>query len=129
MILKNWEVIHTFHDKLVEQLRLYYFIGGMLEVVFMYIKTKNIQQTRSLQQKLLLGYENDFAKYAPNNIVPKIRMAWNSITSQLAKKNRKFIYGQTKQSVQAKDFKNAINWAQDVGLILKIKNIKKPTLP
>lgn len=126
---KNWEVIHSFHDKLVEQLRLYYFIGGMPEVVSTYIETKNLQEVRSLQEKLLIGYENDFAKYAPNEVVPKIRLVWKSIISQLAKENRKFIYGQIKHGARAKDFENAINWLQDAGLVLKVTNVKKPTIP
>jgi predicted AAA+ superfamily ATPase len=126
---KNWEVIHSFHDKLVEQLRLYYFIGGMPEVVSTYIETKNLQQVRNLQEKLLIGYENDFAKYAPNEVVPKIRLVWKSIISQLAKENRKFIYGQIKHGARAKDFENAINWLQDAGLVLKVTNVKKPTIP
>jgi len=126
---KNWEVIHSFHDKLVEQLRLYYFIGGMPEVVSTFIETKNLQQVRSLQERLLIGYENDFAKYAPNEVVPKIRLVWRSIISQLAKENRKFIYGQIKQGARAKDFENAINWLQDAGLVLKVTNVKKPTIP
>lgn len=126
---KNWEVLHSFHDKLAEQLRLYYFIGGMPEVVSTYIETKNLQQVRDIQQKLLLGYENDFAKYAPNETVPKIRLVWRSIISQLAKENRKFIYGQIKNGARAKDFENAINWLQDAGLVLKVTNVKKPTIP
>jgi predicted AAA+ superfamily ATPase len=126
---KNWEVLHSFHDKLVEQLRLYYFIGGMPEVVSGYIETKNLQQVRNLQEKLLIGYENDFAKYAPNAVVPKIRLVWKSIISQLAKENRKFIYGQIKHGARAKDFENAINWLQDAGLVLKVTNVKKPTIP
>jgi uncharacterized protein len=126
---KNWEVIQSFHDKLVEQLRLYYFIGGMPEVVSTYIETKNLHQVRSLQERLLIGYENDFAKYAPNEVVPKIRLVWRSIISQLAKENRKFIYGQIKHGARAKDFENAINWLQDAGLVLKVTNVKKPTIP
>ncbi len=126
---KNWEVLHSFHDKLVEQLRLYYFIGGMPEVVSTYIETKNLQEVRNLQEKLLIGYENDFAKYAPNEVVPKIRLVWRSIISQLAKENRKFIYGQVKHGARAKDFENAINWLQDAGLVLKVTNVKKPTIP
>ena len=126
---KNWEVIHSFHERLVEQLRLYYFVGGMPEVVSTYIETKNLQQVRSLQEKLLIGYENDFAKYAPNEIVPKIKLIWRAIISQLGKENRKFIYGQIKHGARAKDFDSAINWLQDAGLVLKVLNVKKPTIP
>lgn len=125
----NLEVTNSFHEKLVEFLRLYYFIGGMPEVVANYIENKNFETVRNIQQKLIFGYENDFAKYAPNEIVPKIRLVWNSIISQLAQENRKYIYGQIKYGARAKDFEEAINWLANAGLIIKVSRIEKPTLP
>jgi predicted AAA+ superfamily ATPase len=126
---KNWNVISSFHEKLVELLRLYYFVGGMPEVVFNYLESKDLEVVRTLQQKIIIGYENDFAKYAPNEIVPKIKLVWNSLISQIAKENRKFIYGQIKKGARAKDFEMAINWLVDAGLVLKINRIEKPTMP
>lgn len=126
---KNWAVLDSFHDKLTALLRLYYFIGGMPEVVANYIENKDLETVRAIQKKLLIGYENDFAKYAPNEIVPKIKMVWNSLISQLAKENRKFIYGQLKKGARAKDFETAINWLIDAGLVVKTNRIEKPTLP
>lgn len=125
----NWNVIESFHDKLVEQLRLYYFIGGMPEVVSNYIQNKDLKIVREIQQKLLIGYENDFAKYAPNEIVPKIKIVWKSLIGQLAKENKKFIYGQLKKGARAKDFEMAINWLSEAGLVLKINRLEKPTIP
>jgi len=126
---KNWDVVSVFHEKLVDQLRLYYFIGGMPEVVANYIENKDLDLVRAFQQKIIVGYENDFAKYAPNEIVPKIKLVWNSLISQLAKENRKFIYGQIKKGARAKDFEMAINWLVDAGLVLKVNRIEKPTMP
>jgi len=125
----NWNVIESFHDKLVEQLRLYYFIGGMPEVVSNYIQNKDLKIVREIQQKLLIGYENDFAKYAPNEIVPKIKIVWKSLIGQLAKENKKFIYGQLKKGARAKDFEMAINWLSEAGLVLKINRLEKTTIP
>ncbi|MCA6410960.1 MAG: ATP-binding protein [Cytophagales bacterium] len=125
----NFEVLTLFHQKLVEYLRLYYFIGGMPEVVAHYIEHKNIALVRDIQQKILIGYENDFAKHAPHEIIPRIKLVWNSILSQLAMENRKFMYGQIKKGARAKDFEMAINWLVDAGLILKVNRITKPTLP
>jgi predicted AAA+ superfamily ATPase len=113
----------------VELLRLYYFIGGMPEGVANYIQYKDFNTARDIQQKIIIGYENDFAKYAPHAIVPKIRMVWHSLMSQLAKENRKFIYGQIKNGARAKDFEEAINWLVDAGLALKVNRIEKPVLP
>ena len=125
----NFEVLALFHQKLIGYLRLYYFIGGMPEAVAHYIEHKNIEEVRGIQQKILLGYENDFAKHAPPEIVPRIKLVWNSILSQLAMENRKFIYGQIKKGARAKDFEMAISWLVDAGLLLKINRISKPTLP
>jgi predicted AAA+ superfamily ATPase len=125
----NFEVLTLFHQKLVEYLRLYYFIGGMPEVVAHYIEHKSIAAVRDIQQKILIGYENDFAKHAPHEIIPRIKLVWNSILSQLAMENRKFMYGQIKKGARAKDFESAINWLVDAGLILKVNRITKPTLP
>jgi uncharacterized protein len=126
---KNWELTNVFHDKLEKYLRLYYFIGGMPEAIVNYLENKDLENVRAIQKKILLGYENDFSKHAPNEIVPKIRLVWNAIISQLAKENRKFIYGQIKKGARAKDFEMAINWLVDAGLILKVNRIEKPTLP
>ena len=126
---KRWEIIAIFHEKLVELLRLYYFIGGMPEALADYIKNKNLERVRAIQDQIVIGYENDFAKHAPHEIVPKIKLVWHSLISQLAQENRKFIYGQIKKGARAKDFETAINWLADAGLVLKVTRIDKPSLP
>jgi predicted AAA+ superfamily ATPase len=126
---KNWLLIQSFHEQLVEQLRLYYFIGGMPEVVASYLESKNLERVRTIQRNICTGYENDFAKHAPHEIVPKIRLVWNSLMSQLAKENKKFMYGQIKKGGRAKEFEMAIHWLTDAGLILKIQRIEKPNIP
>ena len=84
---------------------------------------------RQLQKNILLGYENDFAKYAPSSIAPRIRLLWKNIIGQLSKENKKFFYGQLKTGARAKDFELAINWLADAGLLNKVVLINKPTLP
>lgn len=126
---QNWPVIEVFHDKLVELLRLYYFIGGMPEAVNAYIQQGDLKEVRAIQEKILMGYENDFAKYAPIETVPKIRLVWHTLISQLAKENRKFIYGQIKKGARAKEFEAAINWLSDAGMVLKASLVEKPTIP
>lgn len=126
---RNWPVVGVFHDKLVDLLRLYYFVGGMPEAVSSYAAQGDLNAVRSIQDKILLGYENDFAKHAPNEVVPKIRQVWHALISQLAKENRKFIYGQIRKGARAKDFEAAIQWLADAGLVLKAHCIEKPALP
>jgi len=129
LIDNNWSVISGFHEKLISLLRIYYYVGGMPEVVADYVLNKDFLSLRKIQEKILVGYQNDFAKYAPNEIVPKIRMVWNALISQLSKENKKFIYGQIKKGSRAKDFEMAINWLQDAGLVNKVNRVNNPKIP
>ncbi len=126
---QNWQVLLPFHEKLISLLRLYYFVGGMPEVVAEYIADKNLKQARALQNNILLGYENDFSKHAPIDVVPKIRLVWQSVIGQLAKENKKFVYGQLKTGARAKEFESAINWLVNSGLVHKSNRITKPGIP
>jgi len=126
---QKWEIIAPFHEKLNQYLRLYYYIGGMPEAVNTYLKTKNLAAVRTIQNNIIVGYENDFAKYAPIDIVPKIRMVWQSILGQLSKENKKFIYSQLKKGARAKDFETAISWLTNAGLLLKSIKINQAKIP
>jgi uncharacterized protein len=125
----NWSVVNDYHEHLVTLVRLYYYVGGMPEVVAAYALNKDLQQVRQLQLNILAGYENDVAKYAPTNVVPRIRMVWQTLLSQIAKENKKYIYAQIKPGARAKDFEDAINWLKDAGLITKVHEVTKPELP
>jgi uncharacterized protein len=126
---QSWKVMETFHEKLIQLLRIYYFVGGMPEAVLTYLTTQQFSEVRKVQDSILRGYENDFSKYAPIEIVPKIRMVWDSILGQLSKENRKFIYAQLKKGARAKEFETAINWLQNAGLILKVSHVSKASIP
>ena len=126
---QEWQILIPFHEKLISLLRLYYYVGGMPEVVQEYITSKNLRQVRELQNNILLGYENDFSKHAPIETVPKIRMVWQSIIGQLAKENKKFVYGQLRKGARAKEFESAINWLVNSGLVHKSHRITKPGIP
>jgi len=126
---EKWSIVEPFHIKLTHYLRLYYFIGGMPESVHTYIETNNLEKVRIIQNNIISGYENDFAKYATVDIVPKIRMVWHSIIGQLAKENKKFMYGQLKKGARAKDFESAINWLTNAGLLKKCLQVTKPVIP
>lgn len=126
---ENWEILKPFHEKIINYLRLYYYVGGMPEVVSEYLQSKDLNKVRELQNSILRGYENDFAKHAPVESIQKIKLVWTSIISQLAKENRKFIYGQLKSGARAKDFEGAIQWLVDAGLILKVARTENPKIP
>ena len=123
------ELIKSFKSKFINFLKQYYFIGGMPEAVLSFVLNNDFAEVRTIQKTILQAYEQDFSKHAPVDIVPRIRMVWNSIPSQLAKENRKFIYGLIKEGARAKDFELAINWLMDSGLVHKINRINKPAIP
>ncbi len=126
---KKWDVISIFTEKLKEYLRYYLYVGGMPEVVDAFIQTRDWQLVRRIQNRILNSYEGDFSKHAPNEVVPRIRMVWQSIPSQLAKENKKFVYGVIKEGARAKEFELAIQWLVDCGLLLKSHRVSKPGIP
>lgn len=129
LISNNWSVISIFTGKLKEYLRYYLYVGGMPEVVDAFVKTRDWQLVRRIQNRILNSYEGDFSKHAPNETVPRIRMIWQSIPSQLAKENKKFVYGVLREGARAKDFELAIQWLVDCGLLLKSHRVTKPAIP
>ena len=125
----DYALINSFSEQFIYLLKQYYFIGGMPEVVLRFSHNKDFNEVREVQKRILEAYEQDFSKHAPSDIVPKIRMVWNSIPSQLAKENKKFIYGLVREGGRAKDFETAIMWLCDCGLIHKVNRITTPNLP
>lgn len=126
---QDFELITAFKETYISALKQYYFVGGMPEAVQSFVNDQDFQEVREIQKNILLAYEQDFSKHAPNEIVPKIRMVWNSIPSQLAKENKKFIYGVIREGARAKDFETAIMWLADCGLVHKVSRINGVGLP
>lgn len=126
---QDFALINAFSSKYIDLLKHYYYVGGMPEVVQTYIDTDDMLQVRALQDDLLYYYSNDFSKHAPSETIPRINMVWNSIPVQLAKENRKFIYGVLREGARAKDFELAIQWLDDCGLIHKGYRVNKPGMP
>lgn len=126
---KDFDLINAFSGKYIDLLKKYYYVGGMPEVVQCYAETDDMLEVRAIQKELLTYYEEDFSKHAPKETVPRIQMVWNSIPAQLAKENRKFIYGIIREGARAKDFELALQWLQDCGLIHKSYRVTKPGMP
>lgn len=125
----KWTELNALSSQLIEFLRQYYYVGGMPAVVLNYIENSDIQKVRAIQKQILQDYEKDISKHAPKKDIPKISMVWNSIPSQLAKENKKFIYGAIKSGSRAKDFENAIQWLINAGLVHKVNRVKKIEMP
>lgn len=122
------DMVTMFKSKYLDRVREYYYVGGMPEVVQCYVDTKDFNEVREIQKNLLNYYQQDFSKHAEATLVPRLNLVWNSIPMQLAKENKKYIYGQVREGARAKDFELAIQWLMDCGLIHKVQRIKKPDL-
>ncbi|MCD7864595.1 MAG: ATP-binding protein [Clostridiales bacterium] len=126
---RDFSMITPFKQTFINHLKNYCYVGGMPEAVLHFSQNKDYNEVRIIQKRILEAYEHDFSKHAPNDIVPRIRMVWNSIPSQLAKENKKFIYGLVREGARAKDYETAILWLSDCGLIHKVSRVTKPNLP
>lgn len=126
---KDWTMLTMVRAKFEERLRQYYFVGGMPAAVLAFVNDGDLNKVRTIQKSIIEAYERDFSKHAPAIEVPRIRMVWHSIPSQLSKENRKFVYGMIKEGARAKDFELAIEWLKDAGLIYKVNRCKKAQLP
>lgn len=123
------DLITTFKMKYVDALKQYYFVGGMPEAVAAFAARMDYSEVRSIHNNILAAYEQDFSKHAPPRVVPRIRLLWNSIPSQLAKEQKKFIYGLIKSGARAREYELALAWLIDCGLIHKVQHISKPSIP
>lgn len=126
---QDYKMITSFKQIYIEALKQYYFIGGMPEAVENFTEERDFYEVREVQKRILAAYEQDFSKHAPLEIVPKIRMVWNSIPSQLAKENKKFLYGLVREGGRAKEYETAIMWLCDCGLVYKIERVKGGGIP
>jgi hypothetical protein len=126
---QDYQMITSFRETYIDALKQYYFVGGMPEVVQSFADEKDFNEVRNIQKRILAAYEQDFSKHAPNEIVPKIRTVWNSIPSQLAKENKKFIYGHIREGGRAKEYETAIMWLADCGLVHKVSRVNAAGIP
>ena len=126
---QDYEMITSFKQTYIDALKYYYFVGGMPEAVQSFAENKDFNEVRDIQKRILAAYEQDFSKHAPYEAVPKIRMIWNSIPSQLARENKKFIYGLVREGGRAKEYETAIMWLTDCGLVHKVSRVNAAGIP
>ena len=126
---QDFSMINNFSQTYIDALRQYFFVGGLPEAVQSFAENRDFNEVREIQKRILAAYEQDFSKHAPNKIVPRIRMLWNSIPSQLAKENRKFVYGLVREGARAKDYETAIMWLSDCCLVHKISRVNAAGVP
>lgn len=125
----HWDVVGGLKSIYVQTLREYYLVGGMPEAVKKFVETNDANQVREIQQEILQAYDRDISKHAPAEQVIRINQVWHSIPSQLAKENKKFIYGVVKKGARAKDYELAIQWLLDAGLVHKVNRLTTVAMP
>ena len=129
LLSKDWTTISLLHEKLTKLLREYYFVGGMPEAVTTFLETNDANQVRRVQENILFLYRSDMSKHVSAEEATRIGMVWQSIPSQLAKENKKFVYGAVRKGARAKDFETAIQWLVDAGLIYKVSRVREVGIP
>lgn len=123
---QDFSMITSFRETYADALKQYYFVGGMPEAVESFAENQDFNEVRQIQKRILAAYEQDFSKHAPNEVVPRLRMLWNSIPAQLAKENKKFIYGLVREGARAKDYETALLWLSDCGLVHRVSRVNAP---
>ncbi len=126
---RDFDLATKFKQEYIDLLKYYYYVGGMPEVVSNFAENMDFNEAREIQERILMAYEQDFSKHAPNEVIPRIRMLWNSIPSQLTKENKKFVYGLIKEGSRAKEYEMAMLWLIDCGLVHKVQRVNAPNLP
>ncbi len=126
---KDWKAISMLHERYTKILREYYFVGGMPEAVKIYLASNDSNLVRQIQNNILMIYRSDMSKHVSPNEATRISMVWQSIPSQLARENKKFIYGAVRSGARAKDFEMAIQWLVDAGLVYRISRVREVGLP
>lgn len=126
---KNWDVMTLIEAEYISLLRQYYYVGGMPAAVLAHVEQRGLKEIREIQQQIITDYRRDFSKHATEREVPRINMVWDSIPAQLAKENKKFVYGAVKKSARAADFEMAIQWLIDAGLAYKMPRVNSAKMP
>lgn len=129
LLSRDWPTIAMLHDRLTKLLREYYFVGGMPEAVSTFLKTNDANEVRRVQNDILYLYRSDMSKHVSADEATRISMVWQSIPSQLARENKKFVYGAVRKGARAKDFETAIQWLMDAGLIYKVPRVREVGMP
>ena len=129
LVGQDWDLLAPFHKRLVALLRDYMFVGGMPEAVASFSQSQDYGQAREIQQEILQAYDRDFSKHAPPEQVPRIRQVWQSIPGQLAKEQRRFLYGQLAPGARSRTHRTAVDWLVQAGVITEVKRVSAPRLP
>lgn len=125
---RNQSIVNSLISKYIDLLRQYYYVGGMPEAVLEFVENRNLERVREIQKEILMAYNADIAKHAGKE-TQKARAVFEAIPAQLARENKKFIFGVLKKGARAAEYESAIQWLVDAGLIFKVNRLTKVELP
>ena len=126
---KEWQVIELMRDKFEYLLRQYYYVGGMPKVVSKYVSNGDLAEVRKEQMAIVDAYRRDISKHTTNRESMRIGQVLDSLPSQLARENKKFVYGAVRKGARAADFELAIQWLVDAGIVLRVHRISEARMP
>lgn len=126
---KDWKTVSLLSDQYVQALKHYIVVGGMPEALDDWVSTGSLVEVRRTQRSILADYDDDFKKHAPVEVLPKIRLLWNNVPSQLAKENKKFVYSALRAGARAREYEVALEWLKDAGMVLLLNRVCPPGLP
>lgn len=129
LVSGDQSMLTVMRERLIDLLKNYYYVGGMPEAVKAFAAAQDYKAVRRIQKNLLAFYQQDFAKHAESRLTERLTQVWNSVLSQLARENRKFIFGQVRRGARAKDLELALQWLSDCGLIHIVHRVRKPGYP
>ena len=124
----QWDTLKVFGEEMRYALKKYFIVGGMPEVVLTFTESENFQEVREVQKRILRDYENDISKHAQKEDIPKIKAIWDSVPTQLAKENKRFVYSEAYKG-GSKVLDTSLWWLYDAGLLYKVKRVTTPKLP
>ena len=119
----------AFFNPLAEKLKMYFVTGGMPEVVNRWVETQSVGQVQSVLMDIINAYERDFMKHPETKEYPKLSRIWNSLPSQLARENKKFLYSAVKEGARAREYEDALEWLVNAALVYKTFRITTPGIP
>jgi len=115
---------NQFAEIFYDLFKYYLFTGGMPAVIADWIETRDINNVKINQERILNNYRNDFGKYTDHTLAIRIRQVFESLPAQFAKKNDKFLYGTVKSGARAREYELAIEWLLDAGIVRRVNNVK-----
>ena len=118
-----------FFNPLCEKLKMYFISGGMPEAVATLLGARDTNATQAVLQSVISSYQLDFSKHVEKKDIPKINYIWNSLPSQLARENKKFLYQAVRPGARAREYENALLWLSNAGLVTKVYCSERPGIP